>query len=110
MSKRANALYLQDIKNALNKIKRYMAKLDFLDFTEDQKTIDAVIRNLEIIGEAASHLPIAFKNEHSNIPWGKMIGLRNKVIHEYFGVDLEILWETIVDDLPPLVKKIAAIK
>lgn len=105
MSKRTNALYLTDIKTALNNIKRYTLKLDFIDFAQDQKTIDAVIRNLEIIGEAASHLPSSFKSSHSNIPWRKMIGLRNKVIHEYFGVDLEILWKTIEDDLPLLVKK-----
>ena len=71
---------------------------------KDEKTIDSVIRNLEIIGEAARSIPDDFKVQHPDIPWDEMIGMRNKVIHEYFGVDHEIVWKTVTDDLPTLKK------
>ena len=71
-------------------------------FSKDDKTIDAVVRNLEIIGEATRQLPENFKDKHINMPWGRIISMRNKVIHEYSGVDVEILWQTIHEDLPAL--------
>lgn len=71
--------------------------------------IDAVIRNLEVIGEAAKSLPISIKEQHSEVPWEKIAGMRNRIVHEYFGVDETILWQTIQDDLVPLRIHIAAI-
>ena len=110
MSKRALDLYWDDLRDALRKIQRYIKRFSFLDFTQDQKTIDAVIRNLEIIGEVASRIPKETREQYPEIPWVDMIGMRNKVIHEYFGVDLEILWRTIEEDLPILEKQIKLIR
>jgi uncharacterized protein with HEPN domain len=61
----------------------------------DDKTVDAVVRNLEIIGEASRQLPDAFKESHSSIPWHKIVGLRNRIVHDYFGADLELIWQII---------------
>lgn len=109
MPKRSPKLYLDDIKLALKNIQQYTRRFDYLDFIHDQKTIDAVVRNFEIIGEAAGRLPKNFTNKYSNIPWGKMVGMRNKAIHEYFGMDLGIVWKTIEDDIPKLSKQLARV-
>ena len=71
-------------------------------FKNDIKTIDAVIRNIEIIGEAAKYIPTEVRLKHIEIPWKEIIGTRSKVIHEYFGVDVSILWQTVTEDLPKL--------
>ena len=76
--------------------------MSFDTFSNDQKSIDAVVRNLEIIGEAANRLPDDFKERHSEIEWYKVVGLRNRIIHEYFGVDLQIIWQIVHADLPEL--------
>lgn len=106
MSKRDLGLYLEDINTAINRIRKYVRGMDLAEFKKDHKTVDAVIRNLEIVGEAAGKLPNDFRKKHDHIPWRKMVGLRNRVAHEYFGVDVEILWQTILEDLPPLKKEI----
>lgn len=72
----------------------------------DEKTVDAVIRNLEVIGEASSHLPIEIQEQYPDVPWSMMKGIRNILAHEYFGVDLEIVWKTVQDDLPILKKRL----
>ena len=69
------------------------------DFENDDKTTDAVVRNLEIIGEAAGRLPKDFVYQHSEIEWVKIVGLRNRIVHEYFGVDLQIIWQIIKSDM-----------
>lgn len=69
-------------------------------FVHDKKTIDAIVRNLEVIGEAANYVSQEFKTLHPAVPWREMISMRNKVLHEYFGIDLEILWKTTHEDLP----------
>ena len=92
-------LYVEDILEAIEKIKRYTAGMSFDDFVEDEKTVDAVIRNLEIIGEAVKNLPEEFKEKHSNVPWKEISGMRDRLIHAYFGVDLSIVWYTIKNDL-----------
>jgi uncharacterized protein with HEPN domain len=109
MPERGAKLYLVDIENALVKIERYTATLSFEKFASDQLVIDAVVRNFEVIGEAVRNIPSTVTLTHSNIPWEKMIGMRNKVIHEYFGVDEEILWKTIKEDLPVFKGQIAEI-
>ena len=106
MFKRNIELYIVDILESSKKIKKFIKGLTFDDFKKDEKTLDAVIRNLEVIGEAAYHLPADFKKKHSYIPWLDISDMRNKLIHEYFGVDSEILWKTINEDLPSLVTEI----
>ncbi len=102
MSKRDYRLFLQDILESIERIEEYTEGYDFETFTKDRKTIDAVLRNLEIIGEAAKHIPENIRMQHPEIPWKRVIGLRNVVIHHYFGVDLSIVWVIIKKQLPEL--------
>ncbi len=86
-------MYLEDIQIAINRILEYIDGYEYSNFKEDNKTVDAVIRNFEIIGEASKSLPEEVKKKYSNVPWDEMYVLRNKVSHEYFGVDYEIIWD-----------------
>jgi uncharacterized protein with HEPN domain len=90
-------MYLEDIQTSMNRIAEYIDGLDFISFKKDYKTVDAVIRNFEIIGEASRNLPDFIKQKKPNIPWQEMYYLRNKVSHEYFGVDYEIIWDVAVN-------------
>src|SRR5882724_2672741 len=102
MSDRDIKLLLQDIEDATGKILRYTKGLSFDDFMCDSKTMDAVIRNFEIIGEAANKIPADFQLAHPQISWRRIIGLRNRVIHEYFGIDYEIVWKIKNENLTEL--------
>ena len=95
-------LYLDDILEAIHQIRTYMADQDEETFTTDRKTQDAVIRNLEIIGEAAGNLPEQFQKTAPEIDWRKIKGLRNILIHEYFGINLPIIWDVVHNKLGPL--------
>ena len=95
-------LYLDDILEAVQRIKTYTAELDADAFEKDFKTQDAVIRNLEVIGEAAGKLPENIKSTAKQIEWPKIVGLRNILIHEYFGVNLPIIWDVIQHKLDAL--------
>jgi len=110
MSRRAPPLLVEDIWEALEKIQRYVAGLDHATFIKDDKTIDSVVRNLEIIGEAANRLPEDFRAQHTEIEWRKIIGLRNRIVHDYFNIDVEIAWEIIQKDLPKLKSKLSIIR
>ena len=101
---------IDDILAAIEKILRFTAGLDLGDFQGDEKTRDAVFRNLMVIGEAALHLPESVKAAHPEIPWREMKGIRNIFVHEYFGVSDEILWETIRKDLPALLAPLRALR
>jgi uncharacterized protein with HEPN domain len=103
MSKRDPSLLVEDIINSADKILEYTNNLSFDEFTKDGKTIDAVIRNFEIIGEAANRLPEDFKNVHSNIDWHRIRGFRNRIVHDYFGIDYSIVWEIKESFLPNLI-------
>ena len=94
-------LRAEDILEAIARIERYIDGLTFEQFQADQKTIDAVIRNLEVIGEAARHLG-AHRDLPNGIPWADVAAMRNVLVHAYFGVDLKIIWHTILEDLPEL--------
>lgn len=94
--------FIQDILNCMEKIENYTAKMTYSDFVANSLVFDAVIRNLEIIGEAAKNVPEEIRNRYPQVPWRSMIGLRNILIHEYFGVDNEIVWEIIKTDLPAI--------
>lgn len=102
MSPRDHKFRLEDIYDALVLISEYIRNVDYDAWTKDRKTVDAVIRNLEIIGEAASHVPESIQKQHDDIPWYQMKAMRNILIHEYFGVDIDVLWQTVQEDLPPL--------
>jgi len=95
-------LRIDDILDAIARIEQYVEGLTLEQFQADQKTIDAVVRNLEIIGEAVRHLSADSENLLDGAPWVDIAGMRNILIHEYFGVDLKIIWQTIVEDLPEL--------
>jgi len=99
-------LRIEDILESIARIRRYLEGMDEVGFIEDDRTMDAVVRNFGIIGEAASHIPEDIRVAHPDIPWSRMKGLRNLVIHEYFGVSPEILWRTATEDLPPLVESL----
>lgn len=105
MSKRDAALYLADIKNCVKNIQKYVKGMTFEKFSRDQKTIDAVIRNIEVIGEAAKNIPAEIRRKYPNVPWEKVIGMRNIITHEYFGVVLEIIWKTVKEDFLILKKE-----
>lgn len=99
-SDRDPVLYLEDIVNSMQRIQEYIAGLDLQQFKWDRKTVDAVIRNFEIIGEASKNLPDHIKEKHPGIPWEEMYRLRNRISHEYFGIDYEVIWEIVKKHLP----------
>lgn len=92
-----------DILECIAKIQRHTQGYDFDDFKGDDKTIDSVLRNLEIIGEATRQIPREIKERYVKLPWKEMQGMRNIVIHEYHGVNLKIIWQTVTGDLPSIV-------
>jgi len=102
MSKRPTNLLLNDIRESIDRIQEYTEGMSLEDFSKHQMAIDAVTRNLEIMGEAANRLPDEFRESHSDVEWYKIVGLRHRIVHEYFGVDLEIIWQILRKDLPQL--------
>ncbi|HYQ92210.1 MAG TPA: DUF86 domain-containing protein [Candidatus Competibacteraceae bacterium] len=102
MPKRDSALLLEDMLRAIRKIERYITGLEREGFLQDEKTMDSVVRNLEILGEAARRLPEDFTARYPNVPWRQIAGLRNRIVHDYFDLDLEIIWQVIHHDLPLL--------
>jgi len=102
MPRRDPELLLEDILAAIRKVERYTTGMDWERFRQDEKTIDAVVRNLEVVGEAVRRLPEDFIARHPNVPWRQAAGLRNRIVHDYFGLDLEIIWEVLQHDLPKL--------
>lgn len=95
-------IYLQDILEAIEKIEKYTKGVSFEEFVKNTVVSDAVIRNLEIIGEAVKRLPIEMKREHADIEWKKIAGLRDILIHEYAAVSLKIIWDVVVNKIPEL--------
>jgi uncharacterized protein with HEPN domain len=102
-------LYLDDILTASQKITRYCKGMVFEDFRADERTYDAVIRNLEIIGEAAKSVPEEIREKYPAIQWREMAALRNIVAHQYFGVKDEIIWDVIANKIPNLITHVQAV-
>ena len=94
--------FLQDILDAIDDVEGFIKEMEFNEFSGDKKTIYAVMKALEIIGEATKNLPDTLKNEYPDVPWKFMAGIRDKVVHGYFVVDLPIIWSTAKKDLPSL--------
>ncbi len=102
MSKRDVKLYVKDILEAIKAIEKFVEGMDFESFKEDDKTSSAVIRKFEIIGEATKNIPQSIKEKYPPIPWKEMAGFRDKLIHFYFGIKYDIVWDTIKLRLPEL--------
>ena len=102
MSQRNTQDYLQDIVSTIEIAEQFVAGMTFTEFQTDQKTIFAVTRAIEVIGEAAKYIPPALRDRYPQIPWKSVTGMRDKLIHAYFGVNLEVLWDTIQQDLRAL--------
>ncbi|MFA6687625.1 MAG: DUF86 domain-containing protein [Desulfuromonas sp.] len=102
--------YLDDILESISDIRTFTPNMGYEEFIRDKKTINAVIRSLEVIGEAVKKIPQEVRQKHPDLPWKAIAGTRDKLIHEYFGIDLQILWETIQSDLSPLEKAIVELR
>ena len=101
--------YLQDIFDSINDTDEFVKGMTYEDFLKDRKSINAVIRSIEVVGEASKNIPQSMREKYPDVPWKKMTGMRDRLIHEYFGVDLEIVWQVIKKDLPsvkPLIMRI----
>jgi uncharacterized protein with HEPN domain len=102
MSKRDWKVLFEDILECINKIENYTKDYNFNNFATTSIVVDAVIRNIEIIGEASKNVPDEIKEKYPEIPWRKLAGIRNRIVHEYFGVDISIIWFIISQELEPL--------
>ena len=109
MSKRTEEDLLKDIYEAARRILLYTEDMEYDVFLKDFKTQDAVIRNLEIIGEASKNLSAEFRNKYTKVPWKSIAGMRDKLIHDYFGINIDIVWGVVTKDLSRLVNQISQI-
>ena len=101
--------YLRDIIDAMEKAEQFINDMNYDQFIQDDKTVFAVVRAIEIIGEAMKQIPESVRKRNSRIPWNDMAGMRDKLIHHYFGVNLKLLWNTVKSEIPnvkPLLQKI----
>jgi len=109
MSERTDRDFLSDIQEAIRRIAEYTAGMTYQAFVEDTKTQDAVIRNLEIIGEATKNLSKGLRDRYPDVPWKGMAGVRDRLIHHYFGVNLDIVWQIVKDELPKVASHLESI-
>lgn len=109
MKSREYTDYLHDILDAMDKAVAFSRDFSREDFLSDEKTIFATVRALEIIGEAAKHIPQRVKQRYPDLPWREMMAVRDKVIHAYFGVDGSVIWKTVHEDIPPLLPQLRRI-
>jgi uncharacterized protein with HEPN domain len=110
MSKRGDADLVEDILICLEKIKQYVSYYSYDDFLQEYKTQDAVIRNIEIIGEASKKISPELKNKYNSVPWKTIASTRDRLIHGYFGVNIDVVWEIATIDVPVLKQDIQKIK
>jgi uncharacterized protein with HEPN domain len=109
MSERADRDYLGDIQEAMRRTRSYTTGMTYASFLADYKTQDAVIRNLEIMGEAVKSLSVELRARYAEVPWKGMAGIRDRLIHHYFGVNLDIVWQIVTSELPQLASQIEGI-
>jgi len=102
MSKRDWKILFEDIIESITKIEDYTKEITFEDFAQSPLIIDAVVRNVEIIGEASKNVPLEIQNKFKDIPWQKIKGIRNRIVHEYFAVDISIIWFIVTNELQSL--------
>lgn len=102
MARRRDAELVKDIREAIGRISRYIEDVSYAAFLEDTKTQDAVVRNLEVIGEAVRGLSEEFRQQHADLNWKAMAGMRDRLIHHYFGVNWDVVWDVIQQKLPEL--------
>ncbi len=102
-------LFLKDIISAIDSIEKFVEGMSFDDFLSDDKTSSAVIRKFEVIGEATKHIPDRLSYRHQDVPWKRMAGMRDRLIHGYFGIDFKLLWDTIKIEIPQLKTKLQEI-
>ena len=107
--KRDPLIYLHDILDSIKNIEEDTRRISEKEFLNKRIIQQAVVRNLEIIGEAVKQIPLGFRKHHPDIPWHKIMAMRNRIIHEYFGLKLNVIWQTIKEDLPLLKKQITEI-
>lgn len=110
MSRRPAGLLIEDMLERIHRIERSVVGMNHERFLGDDKTIDAVIRNLTVIGEAANRLPQDFKDQHMDVPWHRIVGLRHRIVHDYLDVDLDLVWAILETELPRLARQLADIQ
>ena len=108
MSSREWIFRIEDILKAITKIQHYTRRTTLAKFTKNELLIDAVVRNFEIIGEASKNIPLTIQRSYPELPWKEMKGMRDVLIHHYFGIDTKILWHTTQNNLPKLQKQLKA--
>lgn len=109
MSERKDIDLIQDIAESIDRITSYTLNMEYDEFTKDKKTQDTVIRNIEIMGEAAKKLSGNLRKENQNVPWKNIAGARDKLIHNYFGVNIDIIWSIAQEEIPSLLPQIKRI-
>lgn len=107
--KKNDLIYLDHILQSLNKVVEYVKDADYESFLQDEEKQDAVIRKKEIVGEAAKRLSKEFRNDYEHIPWKSITGMRDKLIHDYFDIDIDMIWVTATEDIPKLIPSILEI-
>ena len=109
MSKQKDIDLIRDIKESIERIVTYTHNMEYGSFTQDDKTQDAVIRNIEVMGEAAKALSEKAKKDNPDIPWKNIAGTRDKLIHDYYGVNIDIVWNIVKEEIPVFLPKIKSI-